>query len=265
MCSDPNSHVLRSLWIGSKLGVLERLCARSWIHHGHRFELYVYDDVGVVPDGVVLKDANAVIPEREVFLWRESYAIFADLFRWALLYEQGGYWVDMDMLCLKPFDFGDDVLFGCEHSKAASIGVLRLPAKHGIAREMLALARDPNRIIGNERFKVKLKKRLRKHLLFGSTPGLRWGEAGGPKAFTLVLKKQGFFEQGKPFTYFYPVDPLNWRCLFDATLEGESTFYATTYAVHLWNELQRRDGFPRRGPFHPDSFVAAQQKLLGIE
>ena len=265
MYSDPNSHVLRSLWIGSELSTLERICARSWIHHGHRFELFVYDDVGNVPDGVVLRDANTIIPEKEVALWRNSYAIFADLFRWTLLYEQGGYWVDMDMLCLKPFDFEDEILFGCEHSKAASIGVLKLPAKHLIAREMLALARDPNRIIGNERFKLKLKKYLRSHLLFGSTMGLRWGEAGGPRAFTLSLKKHGYFQLGKPFTFFYPVDPLNWRCLFDETLGGEGSFYATTYAVHLWNELLRRESFCKEGPFHPHSFMARQQKLLGIE
>ncbi|MFQ5642595.1 MAG: glycosyltransferase [Thiogranum sp.] len=256
--------VIRSLWVGDRLTTLERICAQSWIYHGHQFELYVYNDVGNVPDGVVLKDASAIIPEKDVFLWRGSYAIFADLFRWTLLYERGGYWVDMDMLCLKPFDFGDEVLFGREHSNAASIGVLKLPEKHPVAREMLALARDPNRIIGNERFKVKLRKYLRKYLLLGSQAGLRWGEAGGPRAFTWVLKKHGYFELGKPFTCFYPVDPLNWRCLFDGTLGREQSFYASTYAVHLWNELLRREGFCKEGPFHPDSFVAGQQERLGI-
>ena len=129
---------------------------------------------------------------------------------------------------------------------------------------MLSLARNPNRIIGNERFKVKFKKYLRSYLLFGSKTGLRWGEAGGPKAFTWILKKHNYFHLGKPFTYFYPVDPLNWRCLFDGTLKGEQSFYATSYAVHLWNELLRRDGFCKEGPFHPDSFVAEQQKRLEI-
>jgi hypothetical protein len=259
------NEVIRSLWIGSKLSSLERLCARSWIYHGHSFELFVYEDVGPVPDNVALRDANEIVPRKDVFLWRDSYAVFADLFRWTLLYRHGGYWVDMDMLCLKPFDFEDDVVFGCEHSEAASIGVLRLPAGHPIAGEMLSLAKDPNRIIGNERFKVKLKKWLRHHLLFGSTLGLRWGEAAGPKAFTWILKKHDCFQLGKPFTYFYPIDPLNWRCLFDATLKGEDALYRTTYAVHLWNELLRRNGFCKQGPFHPDSFVAAQQRLLEIE
>jgi len=255
---------VRSLWLGSKLSLLERICAQSWIHHGHRFELFVYDDVGEVQDGVVLKDADSILPRKEIFKWQGSYAVFADWFRWTLLYEQGGYWVDMDMLCLKPFDFEEALLFGCEHSNAASIGVLKLPAKHPVAREMLSLARDPNRVIGNEKLKLKVKKCLRRYLLFGSRAGMRWGEAGGPKAFTRVLKKHGYFHLGKPFTYFYPVDPLNWRCLFDASLKGERSFYRSTYAVHLWNELLRREGFCKDGPFHPDSFVAGRQKLLSI-
>jgi len=104
------SDILCSLWVGSKLSTLERICACSWIYHGHQLELFVYDDIGDVPEGVVLKDANAIIPEKDVFLWRGCYAIFAGLFRWTLLYEQGGYWVDMDMLCIKPFDFKDDIL-----------------------------------------------------------------------------------------------------------------------------------------------------------
>ena len=255
----------RSLWVGSQLSKLERTCARSWTYHGHRFELFVYDDVGEIPDGVVLRDANDVIPESEVFLWRGSYAIFADLFRWTLLHEHGGYWIDMDMLCLKPFDFEEPILFGCEHSNTASIGILKLPAKHPIAHEMLMISRDPNRIIGNERFKVRLKKWLRRKLLFNTTLGLRWGEAGGPKAFTWILQKHNCLQLGKPFTYFYPIDPLNWRCLFDGTLKGEGSFYRTTYAVHLWNELLRRDDFCKDGPFHSGSFVAAQQRLLGID
>jgi hypothetical protein len=140
------SDILRSLWVGSKLSTLERICARSWIYHGHQLELFVYDDIGNVPGGVVLKDANAIVPEKDVFLWRGCYAIFADLFRWTLLYEQGGYWVDMDMLCLKPFDFQDDILFGCEHSNAASIGVVKLPAKHLIAPPVLRPLSFPRRV-----------------------------------------------------------------------------------------------------------------------
>jgi hypothetical protein len=130
---------------------------------------------------------------------------------------------------------------------------------------MLLLAQNPNRLIGNERTKLKIKKWIRHHLLFGSTWTQRWGEAAGPKAFTLVLKKHGLFNLGKPFTCFYPVGPENWRCLFDTTLEQDCTFYQSTYAVHLWNELLRRNDFVKDADFPPDSFIEHQKKTLGID
>jgi hypothetical protein len=50
------------------LSKLERACASSSLYHGHRFELFVYADVGNVPAGVMLRDANELVPERELAL-----------------------------------------------------------------------------------------------------------------------------------------------------------------------------------------------------
>ena len=44
-----------------------------------------------------------------------SYAAFADLFRWKLMYDAGGYYVDTDVLCLQRFDFKEDVVVGWEN------------------------------------------------------------------------------------------------------------------------------------------------------
>ncbi len=55
------SDILRSLWVGSSLSKLERICARSWIYHGHRLELFAYDEIREMFLMVYLKDANAII------------------------------------------------------------------------------------------------------------------------------------------------------------------------------------------------------------
>jgi len=60
--------IIQSLWLGSSLSKLERACASSSLYHGHRFELFVYADVGNVPAGVMLRDANEPVPERELAL-----------------------------------------------------------------------------------------------------------------------------------------------------------------------------------------------------
>ena len=63
----------------------------------------------------VLMDANQIIPEKDIFTAHGgSYAIFSDWFRWSLLYEKGNFWVDMDVICLKPFVFNEDLVYGFE-------------------------------------------------------------------------------------------------------------------------------------------------------
>ena len=86
---------------------MERLAVESFLRNGHSFHLYVYDDVDGVPKGAVLKDANEIIPRAEVFrnVQDKTYAAFSDIFRYKLLAERGGYWVDTDVVCLRPFEF----------------------------------------------------------------------------------------------------------------------------------------------------------------
>ena len=82
------------------------LCLRSFLQCGHAVELYTYDEVEA-PPGVRLCDANAVLPELEVFAYADgpakgSFAAFSNLIRFKILAEKGGIWADADMLCLKP-------------------------------------------------------------------------------------------------------------------------------------------------------------------
>ncbi len=37
--------VIHSLWIGTQLSTMEQLSISSFLKNGHRFHLYVYDDV----------------------------------------------------------------------------------------------------------------------------------------------------------------------------------------------------------------------------
>ncbi len=45
---------------------------------------------------------------------RGSVADFANFFRYKLSLEKGGWWTDMDYVCLTPLDFADDLVFGSE-------------------------------------------------------------------------------------------------------------------------------------------------------
>ena len=116
----PDNKYVNGLWIGKRLSEIELLTINSFVHHGHEFILWTYDALENAPENVTVKDANDIIPRDEVFKYPEdsklkwgkgSYAGFSDIFRYKLLYENGGWWVDMDLTCLKPFDFEEDYFF----------------------------------------------------------------------------------------------------------------------------------------------------------
>ena len=129
--TEPALPIAQFLWIGSKLSRLERLSIRSFLDHGHECHLYAYEDMGQVPAGTVLKDANEIIPHRQLFATKRGYGGFSDLFRWQLLHRKGQLWIDTDIICLKPFDFDLSAtpLFAFERAKQ-----LPLSARIGFAK-----------------------------------------------------------------------------------------------------------------------------------
>ena len=104
---------IQSLWIKGRLSTMERLSIKSFLDNGHEFHLYTYEDVEGVPEGVQIKDARTILPESRIFTYQQdgfgkgSYSGFANLFRYQLLYDRGGWWVDCDVVCLRPFDFAE--------------------------------------------------------------------------------------------------------------------------------------------------------------
>jgi hypothetical protein len=246
---------IQSLWIGSRLSELERLSMKSFLANGHHYTLYVYDDVGDVPDGVEVSDANEIIPESERFVTkRGSHTTFANWFRWELLYQKGGYWVDTDEVCLKSFDFPDDVVFGCEEPGRAAVGVLKFPKGSDFARWLADSCESPNKILPYDSGSLKLRKHGRR-IFRGNRRGLtRRGETGGPPGFTRALEYFDLMKYGKPFPVFYPVYHAWWQALFDDTFKDNLDFFAGSYGVHLWNE-KLRASLDKNATYAPGSFV----------
>lgn len=127
-----------SLWIGAKLGETELLTLKSFLEKGHRINLWTYNEIKNVPEGILLRNANDIIPESSVFKYSDkgkidwgkgSYAGFSDIFRYRLLYEYGGWWIDMDVTCLKKFEIEEDYFFR-NHWMLPIVGnVIKCPPK----------------------------------------------------------------------------------------------------------------------------------------
>lgn len=131
--------VINSLWIGDTLSALELLTIQSYIVNGHTFKLWLYEELQTpLPKGVLVQDASTIIPRENVFSYTKknkyghgkgSYAGFSDIFRYKLLYEKGGWWTDMDITCLKPYQFNRPYFFRSHHELPVVGNVLKCPPK----------------------------------------------------------------------------------------------------------------------------------------
>ncbi len=252
-----NLPIIQSLWIGTELSLLEKLSITSFIKNNHKYILYTYDKIINLPEGVIIKDANEIIAEKHIFKEnkRGSYAIFADWFRWELLYKKGGFWVDTDVICVKPFIFDTDVVFGLESFEQAGTAVLGFPPNHFLTDFFRNICKKPNTILPYDNSLVKSMKIFRKYTN-NSKGNVRWGEAGGPKGFSKALKHFNLFDTAKPFTFFYPIAYANYDSIFDRTLGNDLNLFSNTYSLHLWNEMFRRNkNFDKNGNFDKNSLI----------
>lgn len=223
--------VIQSLWVGEALSTMERLSIASFLASGHEYHLYAYREVANVPPGARLRDAREVLPESMIFQYPKhpSYAGFSNFFRYKLLADRGGWWVDSDAICLRPFDFADEYVIGTEPTSEGEAiptsGFLKAPA----GAEAMAFAWEECR---------------------GKDPGrLTWGETG-PRLVAEAVRR---FDLGRflrdPAT-FAPIPHFEWERVLEPGRDGD--FPASTRAVHLWNEKWRRSGRDKDARYPPD-------------
>lgn len=234
---------MQGLWIGPTLSVLEQLSVSSFLHNGHAYHLYVYDEVQHIPAGTRVMDANEILPASLIFQYQDfpSYAGFANLFRYKLLLEKGGWWVDSDMVCLKPFDFADEYVFAAEldwdRKAQPTCGVIRVPA----ASEVMTYAWQTSQSKASQQ--------------------LLWGETG-PRLMATAIRRCGLERYVKPAVTFCPVAYEDWERFVDA--EYVWCFDETTYAVHLWNEMWRRSGRDKDQSYHPGCLYERLKAYYGL-
>ncbi len=233
---------------------LEQLCMRSFVAHGHRVLLHVYDQPANVPNGVTLADAGKILPRERLFKHAESgsFAMFADGFRYRLLLEQGGLWVDTDMVCLKPFDFRDHGnlwVAGRAHHQQRGARLAEGTSARAMDERCVRAAESRAAL---DSVKMRRRKLLRQWLP-NSRGRMTWGETG-PNGLTAAAQHLHCTGAALPFWYFYPISYANWHTVFDSSLRDNPGLIAASYGLHLWNEMSRRSpGFDKNGRFPPDS------------
>lgn len=212
--------VVQSLWIGDKIDTHGQLTMKSFMAAGHPFHLYAFKEPANVPEGVKLLPASHIIDEAYVKKFR-FVAQLADWFRYNMLLAKGGWWVDLDTVCLKPFDFPEPIV--------------------------LSRADEPTLIVPNSPMKAPAGSDFLKWLIQEAGrktwKAMEWSEIG-PTLMTKAVKE---FKIGlQPPIVFNPIPPGRER-------EGIMKFIdpkgfpidPATYAVHLhhsrWTIFDNQD------------------------
>lgn len=238
---------IQGLWIG-KLGMLERLSIASFIANGHDYHLYVYEDQDNLPSGCIVKDANSIFAESAIFTHQHGKAKggltgFANLFRYRLLALKGGWWCDMDMVCLKPFSFEREIVLASERhwlwGKKWSNAVICCPPNHPLMQQCAQAAEAMDK------------------------ETLAFAQSGAP-----LLRRYG--RQLALSSCVEPPDSFNpvnwWQSSSIGDSGGLADIPASSYAVHCYGESWRwrlRDQCEaqfRNHVFPADSLLGALQR-----
>lgn len=240
-----NDYVIKGLWIGTELSPNELLSINSYLFHGHQYELFTYSQICNVPEGVIIKNANEIIPESEIFTFtlgrhNKSLSMFSDLFRYRLLYLTGGWWSDLDMICLKPYDFDQDYVFAQEKHRDGRINVNGSVIKAPISAPIMSYCYD----YAKEQSK--------------SDQNMKWA-ATGP---ILLDKAVGEFQLTDfvvPINFFTPIGYYEIQKFF-TELKPDPV----TYSIHLYNEIWGMYHISKRGIYPKNSLFESLKKQYSI-
>lgn len=240
--------VVHALWVGRELGALSRCCLKSFVMRGHEVRLHTYGDINDVPDGVTIFNAREIIAEKNIIKHKKtgSYALFSDLFRYQLLKQQDGIYIDCDVYCLKPLSLpASGYLFGFEEDNRINGAVLALPKDSKLLDSLLNAAYDPFFVPPWYKKSKRRRLKLKKHLGLGkSIAEMPWGVIG-PDAITYFAKEQQLFSEAQPIDMFYPVHYRCMQYLLDGQLQLDDVVTQRTVAVHLYNEMLRKVDFAK--------------------
>jgi mannosyltransferase OCH1-like enzyme len=232
-------NIIQSLWVGPELGNMETLCIRSYLANGHDFHLYTFDEVRNIPEGTVVKNANDILPKEKIY--RDAFGGFVNLsnqFRYTLLYKLGGWWVDMDTVCLKKFDFTQDFVFSSEFSEPTGrfmVNTTFIKSKAGA--KFLSDCLDYIEIRGHE--------------------NIHWGELG-VNLISRMIFRNNLGEYIMLPESFCPVSPYQTKLFIHDT---NYVLPEGAYAIHWWHEIWKRNNYDKNGEFPKYSLYEKMKSL----
>jgi len=232
------SELFNTFWHGRSLSPLELTCMRSFIAHGHRLRVFSYDELAL-PAGVENADARRILPAERFFTFEDSPSAFTNIFRYRMLLEQGGWWIDTDVLCRTADIPACDYYWAEQELGQVNGAVIRFPPSDALCRRLLQEG-----------------ERRADRLSF-------WGQLG-PALLTEVLPEAPPAGHAGSTNDVYPIHWLQthffWLPEFASVVESrtrQSTF------VHLWHSLFGKMGIDVHARPPEGSYLDSQYTLYG--
>jgi len=233
---DKKNQIVNSMYIGINLTNIEHICLKSFVEMGHSVHLYVYDPVGNVPKGVKQKDASKYVSKDLIYENnvnpKNLFSSFSDIFRYTMLYREGGWWIDTDAYCVKPFDFKQTYIFPTEINwdgeQMPCSGVIKVPPKSEIMRVAISES-------------WKIVRRDQNH---------EWADIG-PLMMGSLVDKLSLKKYRLPYNYFMP---FSWRYIEELLTEKEPpSLPENCYSVHFygskWSEREKKRPYAKHSAF----------------
>ena len=221
--------------------MMEQLCISSFLRNGHEFHLYTYGDVTNAPDGTTIRDGREILGENRIFTYKNngSYSGFSNIFRYKLLLEKGQYWVDMDVICLRPFDLEQEYVFS-----GAKKWKLTDPLHPALFIQSCVIKTPPGSEIMEYCYEVSSSK---------NPSDLVWGEIG-PNLLESAVFRFGMQKHVAPNGSFTAVDWRYWNRMISGSylltsIERLKLKLCRSYSIHLYNEMWRQSHTDKNGDF----------------
>lgn len=232
----------RAFWTGPRLSPYEELSLKSFVAAGARVFLYSPEMTLEVPDGVELRHVDEILARPiHKFTYEDgdnTLTVHSDLFRYQAIHDHGGWYFDLDIICLGNALPRDEHYIAREDERLVNAAVMKFPPR----APFLAAAIDESARL--------LPKAGRLDI--------------GPELVTR-LAKEHLGNSVKPRPQAYEVRTREVLSLFDPARRAElEARTARSDFVHLWNEIWRRIRIPKNYGPPKGSFLDALFERHGI-
>ena len=222
--SEDRRDEVRAFWTGPQLSPYEILSLLSFVATGARVKLYTKDKTLLVPDGVEVFDVSELLPqETHRFSYEDGDQCLtphSDLFRYIAIEQFGGWYADLDIVCLRDTLPQSKVYIAREFDDLVNAAVMKFPAQAPI---LTAAIEEAQRL---------------------------WPQAGrltiGPELFSQLIEEYALGHLVLPRSSAYEIGTTEILAMFDPqTREALEERISKSDFFHFWNEIWRRIRIPK--------------------